>query len=52
MNAKTQEPAPTRVDPKSPEQAVKDAKVLLSSALLTAVITTGALLLGSAVLFG
>ena len=43
MTAKTQDPAPNRVDPKSPEQAARDAKVLLSSALLSAVIAASAL---------
>jgi hypothetical protein len=43
MTAKTQAEAPTRVDPKSPEQAARDAKVLLSSALFSAVIAASAL---------
>ena len=44
MTARTQDSAPNRVDPKSNEQAAKDAKVLFSSALFSALITAGALL--------
>jgi len=51
MSAKTQVSAPSRVELKSPEQAAKDVRVLLSSALVTAVIATGALL-SSLAIFG
>jgi len=51
MNAKIEASAPTRADLKTPEQTAKDIKVLVSSALVTLVIATGALL-GSAAIFG
>ena len=51
MNAKTQATAPTRADLKTNEQATKDIKVLLSSALVSMVIATGTLL-GSMAIFG
>ncbi len=49
MNAKTQASAPSRVELKSPEQAAKDVRVLVSSALVTMVVATGALLTSFAI---
>ena len=43
MNTKSQGSNPASLPPKSPEQAAKDARALMSSALISAAITTVAL---------